>query len=187
MSIRPRIALGRAGLGHALGPARQDDAGRLARANRLERRVRRPHFRVDRQLAQSPGDELRVLRTEIQHEDGLMGHGRNHYYNGVTAAWTTRCCSALALIGCCGIAPIDAQPKSDRGPLLLFPTRPVWTLALNNQIDGASCLRCHARVFSIDGDRRRLLRALVGNAALDREPAADAGAGRRRRTRVHRR
>ena len=82
-----------------------------------------------------------------------MGHGRNHYYNGVTAAWTTRCCSALALISCCGIAPIDAQPKSDRGPLLLFPTRPVWTLALNNQMTAPPAYDATRAFFSIDGDR----------------------------------
>ena len=82
-----------------------------------------------------------------------MGHGRNHYYNGVTATWTTRCCSALALIGCCGIATIDAQPKPDRGPLLLFPTRPVWTLALNNQITTPPSYDATRAFFSIDGDR----------------------------------
>ena len=97
------IALRRAELGHALGPARQDDADRLARANRFERRVRRPHFRVHRQLAQSPRDQLRVLRTEIQNDDGLMGHGRNqkdrrYYKRWWTARATTRCCSAVALI-----------------------------------------------------------------------------------------
>ena len=82
-----------------------------------------------------------------------MGHGRNHYYNGVTATWTTRCCSALALIGCCGIAPSVAQPKSDRTPLLLFPTRPVWTLALNNQITVAPAYDATRAFFSIDGDQ----------------------------------
>lgn len=66
---------------------------------------------------------------------------------------SARCCSALALIGCCGIASSDAQPKSDRTPLLLFPTRPVWTLALNNQITVAPASDATRAFFSIDGDQ----------------------------------
>jgi outer membrane protein assembly factor BamB len=81
-----------------------------------------------------------------------MGHGRNHYYNGVTASRTTRCCSALALIGV-RIATIAAEPKSDRLPLLLFPTRSVWTLALNNQITTPPAYDATRAFFSIEGDR----------------------------------
>ena len=81
-----------------------------------------------------------------------MGHGRNHYYNGVTTRWTTRCCSALALIGCF-IATIDAERKPDRTPLLLFPTRPVWTLALNNQLTVPPTYDGTRAFFSIEGDR----------------------------------
>ena len=43
-------------------PDRMMPAG-LRVANRLGRRVRRPDLRIDRQLAQTTGDELRVLRT----------------------------------------------------------------------------------------------------------------------------
>ena len=66
-----------------------------ARANLLGRRVRRPDLRVDRQLAQPPRDQLRVLRPEIENDDGLMAHGRagtakdgaiRRYYNGVATA-----------------------------------------------------------------------------------------------------
>ena len=46
----------------------------LLRAQRLERRVERHDLGVDRQLAQATRDELRVLRAEIQDENGLMGH-----------------------------------------------------------------------------------------------------------------
>jgi outer membrane protein assembly factor BamB len=81
-----------------------------------------------------------------------MGHGRNHYYNGVTAGRTTRCCSALALISCC-VAAIAAAPKPDRTPLLLFPTRPLWTLALNNQLTVPPAYDATRVFFSIDGDR----------------------------------
>src|SRR5262249_49389693 len=93
-----------------------------------------------------------VLRTKIQYEDGLMGHRRNHYYNGVRASATTRCCSALALIGCV-LATIHAAPKADPTPLLLFPARPVWTLALNNQLTLAPVFDATHAFFSIDGDR----------------------------------
>src|SRR5258707_6351836 len=81
-----------------------------------------------------------------------MGHGRNHYYNGVTAGRTTRCCSAVALISCC-VAAIAAAPKADRTPLLLFPTRPLWTLPLNNQLTVPPAYDATRVFFSIDGDR----------------------------------
>ena len=40
----------------------------------VERRVERQDLRVDRQLAQTARDQLRVLRPEIENDDGLMGH-----------------------------------------------------------------------------------------------------------------
>ena len=66
---------GASALGHALRPARQDDAGRLPGPQRLERRVEGHDLGVDRQLAQAARDELGVLRPEIQDDDGLMRHG----------------------------------------------------------------------------------------------------------------
>ena len=57
------------------GPPDRMMPDRLARANLLGRRVRRPDLRVDRQLAQAPRDELGVLRPEIENDDGLMAHG----------------------------------------------------------------------------------------------------------------
>ena len=69
-----RIAAGRARIGHALRSTRQDDAGRRARPNLVRRRVRRPDLGIHRQLAKAPGDQLCVLRSEIQNDDRLMAH-----------------------------------------------------------------------------------------------------------------
>src|SRR5258708_34342140 len=81
-----------------------------------------------------------------------MGHGRNHYYNGVRAGRTTRCCSAIALIGCCAGAS-GAASKPDGKPLLLFPTRPIWTLALNNQMTVPPAYDATRAFFTIEGER----------------------------------
>ena len=83
-----RIALRRAGVRDALRSAGQDDADRVARADLLDRRVRRPDLGVDRQLAQTSGDQLGELRAEIENDDGLMGHGRNQKDNAIIAVWT---------------------------------------------------------------------------------------------------
>ncbi len=69
-----RRALRRPCLRHALRAAGQDDPARILRPQRLERRVERHHLRVHRQLAQTTSNQLRVLRAEIQNENGLMGH-----------------------------------------------------------------------------------------------------------------
>jgi outer membrane protein assembly factor BamB len=81
-----------------------------------------------------------------------MGHGRNHYYNGVAVGRTTRCCSALALIGCSVVA-LRAAPKPDRTPLLLFPTRQIWTLPLNNQLVVPPGYDATRAFFSLEGGR----------------------------------
>ena len=71
------VALRRAGVRHAARPARQNDARPDSCARScLERRVERHDLGVDRQLTQTPRDQLRVLRAEIQNENGLMGHGQ---------------------------------------------------------------------------------------------------------------
>src|SRR6266516_65971 len=62
------------------------------------------------------------------------------------------CCRVLALIGCWATA-ISAGPKPDRKPLLLFPTRPLWTLALNNQLTAPPAYDGTRAFFSIEGDR----------------------------------
>ncbi len=94
-----RIAYRGAGIGHALRTARQDDAGRLPVANRLDRRGRRPDFRIDRQLAQATCDELRVLRSEVENDDGLMAHEG-------PAVWRSR-------------GPARARQDSEKGTTLL--------------------------------------------------------------------
>src|SRR5688572_3495049 len=66
------IALGRASVGDALRPAGKNDAGRLARAQDVERGVEWDDFRVDVQLTETTSDELRVLRAEVQNEDRLV-------------------------------------------------------------------------------------------------------------------
>src|SRR6476660_7675964 len=71
--VNRRIACWRAGVGDALRTAGEDDTGRIARADSVDRRIRRPYFRVDRKLAQAACDELRVLRPEVENDDGLMG------------------------------------------------------------------------------------------------------------------
>ena len=72
-----RVAPRRARLRDALRPARQDDARPdCSRAIVVDRRVERQDLRVDGQLAQPARDQLRVLRAEIEDDDGLMCHVR---------------------------------------------------------------------------------------------------------------
>ncbi len=120
------------------GPPDRMMPDRLPRADLLGRRVRRPDLGIHRQLAQPPRDQLRVLRPEIENDDGLMAHGRDREVNNAiitvcATRRTTRCCSAVALsrrlprsiLACALAAPV---------PLSLFPVQPLWTLALNSQI-----------------------------------------------------
>ena len=80
-------------------PDRMMPAGLPARESSRPACSNGTDLRVDRQLAQPPRDELRVLRPEIENDDGLMGHGRTEEeLNAIIAVWTiagtTRCCSA---------------------------------------------------------------------------------------------
>jgi outer membrane protein assembly factor BamB len=61
-------------------------------------------------------------------------------------------CLALVLTGSC-VAARGFATKSDRTPLLLFPTRPIWTLALNNQLTVPPAYDGTRAFFSIEGDR----------------------------------
>ena len=54
-------------------PDRMIPAGWRARIV-VRRRVRRPDLRVDRKLAQTTGDQLRVLGPEIEHDECLVSH-----------------------------------------------------------------------------------------------------------------
>jgi len=78
---------------------------------------------------------------------GHEGASGQRYYSGVGPAVTTRCCSALALIALLA----DATPP----PLPFFPTRPIWSLALNNPIaaESAPVFDAAHGFFPIAGDR----------------------------------
>jgi outer membrane protein assembly factor BamB len=79
---------------------------------------------------------------------------------------TTRCCSAAALL-VYFCAPLAAQPaaprpfpassikvaKDDHKPPPLLPVRPVWALALNNQLTAPPAYDDSHVFFSIEGDR----------------------------------
>ena len=69
-----RIAFRRASLGDAFRSAGQDDADGLTCGDERGRRVERQDFAIHRQFAQAPGDELCVLRAEIEDDDGLVRH-----------------------------------------------------------------------------------------------------------------
>jgi outer membrane protein assembly factor BamB len=74
----------------------------------------------------------------------------------VSAAWTTRCCSATALI--LSIATlfsiaVGAQHAPGTEPLPLFPVRAVWTLTLNNALIAPPAYSRSHVYFAIEGDR----------------------------------
>ena len=69
----------RAGLLHAEGAAGEDDPVRRESADLLDGHRAGMDLAVDVQLAHAPGDELRVLRSEVEDEDLLcvqVGHVR---------------------------------------------------------------------------------------------------------------
>ena len=65
--------------------------------------------------------------------------------------WTTRCCSAFALIAGSAVLLI-AQPLTTE-PLRLFPVRPAWDLPLNNDLKATPALDGTRGYFPIEGDR----------------------------------
>lgn len=92
-----------------------------------------------------------------------MGHW-NQKDDAIIAVLTTRCSSAFALIAACGVVfcaqtpgprphPLPAAPKIDRRLPSLFPTTPVWTLALNNELTAPPAYDETTVFFPIDGDR----------------------------------
>jgi hypothetical protein len=68
------VDLRRTGRVDARRPAREHDRGRLAREHLVDRRLRGDDLRVDAGLADPPGDQLRVLRAEVDDEDGREVH-----------------------------------------------------------------------------------------------------------------
>src|SRR5688572_18224717 len=65
-----RVAPRRSCLRDAHWPAGEDDPGSVRSPELLNRCVERDDLGVDRELTQTTSDELRVLRTEIQDENG---------------------------------------------------------------------------------------------------------------------
>ena len=66
-----RIAFRRVGLVYARGAAAQDDARGRGGADLLRRGLPGDDLTVDVEFADAPGDELTVLGSEIQHENGF--------------------------------------------------------------------------------------------------------------------
>jgi outer membrane protein assembly factor BamB len=82
-----------------------------------------------------------------------MGHGKGklkRYYSGVRGGTTTRCCSAVALIGIFCLA-ITGAPRP--APLSLFPIQPLWNLPLNSQLPVAAAFDGPIGYFPIDDGR----------------------------------
>ena len=95
--------------------------------------------RVDRQLAQAPRDQLRVLRPEIQDENGLMRHGTRYYHTQGTSAPTVPNATTFALVLCvallCGAVCLGAAPKKKilPVPLPILPAEQAWIATLDAQ------------------------------------------------------
>jgi outer membrane protein assembly factor BamB len=77
----------------------------------------------------------------------------------VATSWTTRCCSAIAVLVIVGAA-LNGQGHTPAvslvapaPPLALFPIRPVWTLALNNVLVAPPGFGENRGFFPIEGDR----------------------------------
>ena len=69
-----RIALRCAGVGHACRSSRQDQTSGTALTQLPDRCVEWQDLRVNREFAKASGDKLRVLRTEVENEDRLVGY-----------------------------------------------------------------------------------------------------------------
>ncbi len=63
-----------AGVGHAARAARQDQPDGLTPRDLFGRRAEWQDFRIHAELAQPTRNQLRVLRTEIEDDNRLMGH-----------------------------------------------------------------------------------------------------------------
>jgi len=81
---------------------------------------------------------------------GPQNREAKRYYNGVRTRWTTRCCSAVALIGA---AAVGLGAAAARLPLSLFPVAPLWTLALNTDISAPPAFDGNLGFFALDGHR----------------------------------
>ena len=120
-----------------------------------------------------------------------MGHG-NQKDDAIIAGLTTRCSSAFALIASCWVVlcaqspaprphPLAAPQKADRTLPSLFPTAPVWTLALGNQLTAPPGYDETRVYFAIEGDRLVAYELMSGtrswlvSARPQMEPVAGGG------------
>src|SRR4051812_6845280 len=168
-----RVARRRTRVVHAARPARQDDACGTLRAKCRQRRVEGDDFGVNRELAQTPGNELRVLRAEIQDENGLMCHGLGGVTKGRAIIAALRLSHPISsvillmttlLIGDVSGQQPNAQLKAGKPgappPAPLLPAEQAWLHQLSSlpAADGA-----------IDRDRVYIPLQEGGTIALDRE------------------
>ena len=103
-------------------------------------------FRIHRQLAQTTGNQLGVLRSEVEDEDGLMCHDqqgrgptaedsgsgravRTRYY---TVVFTLRAtiCSVLALLVTPSVGSGQQPNRTESSPIPLFPAEQAWIVTL---------------------------------------------------------
>jgi outer membrane protein assembly factor BamB len=97
----------------------------------------------------------------------------------VRSLGTTRCCSAVALVGF-ACAAIGAAPPAS-APLPLFPVQPLWSLALNNQMPAPPAFDGAIGYFPLDRGRIVAYDLLQGkqewiiDAPTRLEPAAGDG------------
>ena len=56
------------------GPPRENQPGGPSGRQLVDRGVKREDLGIEIELAQPTGDQLGVLRSEVEHEQGLMGH-----------------------------------------------------------------------------------------------------------------
>jgi hypothetical protein len=77
---RVGVRAGRALAAHAVGAARQDDAGGLGRGDLLPRGFVWEYLAVHLELAQPPRDQLGILAPEVENEDLLGLASRDRHY-----------------------------------------------------------------------------------------------------------
>jgi outer membrane protein assembly factor BamB len=74
----------------------------------------------------------------------------------VWTRWTTRCCSAVALLALGSPTPLAQSGGAENDPVAarsLFPVRPLWSLPLNNQLAVAPVYDDRQGYFAIERDR----------------------------------
>ena len=115
---QPGVDLRAVGLVHAGRTARQDDARGLPRSEVVGRGVVRDDLGVDVRLADPPGDQLRVLRPEVDDQDRMwLLHGPTVAVvrgSSMVAAPSPRQRDCVTLFGCVGNVPSSSAPPAER-------------------------------------------------------------------------